>query len=47
MSTNDTYLAVFLGSKNSAKAAAWNALPEAERKAREMRGMAGWKACAR
>ncbi len=44
MSTNDTYLAVFLGSKTSAKAAAWNALPEVERKAREMRGMAAWKA---
>ena len=43
MSTNDTYLAVFLGSKTSAKWAAWNALPEAERKAREARGMAGWK----
>lgn len=44
MSTNDTFLAVFLGSKTSAKWAAWNALPEAERKAREMRGMAAWKA---
>ena len=44
MSTNDSYLAVFLGSKTSAKWAAWNALPEAERKAREMRGMAAWKA---
>jgi hypothetical protein len=44
MSTNDTYLAVFLGSKTSAKAAAWNALAEGERKAREMRGMAAWKA---
>ena len=30
MSTNDTFLAVFLGSKTSAKMAAWNALPEAE-----------------
>jgi|SRR5271168_2886015 len=44
MSTNDTYLAVFLGSKTSAKWAAWNALSEAERKARETRGIAGWKA---
>jgi hypothetical protein len=43
MSTNDTFLAVFLGSKTSPKFAAWTALPEAERKAREMRGMAGWK----
>ena len=44
MSTNDSYLAVFLGSKTSAKWAAWNSLPDAERKAREMRGMAAWKA---
>jgi hypothetical protein len=44
MSTNDTFLAVSLGSKTSSKWAAWNALPEAERKAREMRGMAAWKA---
>ena len=44
MSTNDTFLAVFLGSKNSAKWAAWNALSETERKAREMRGIAAWKA---
>src|SRR5437763_14113252 len=43
MSTNDTFLAVFLGSKTSAKMAAWNALPEAERRAREQQGMAAWK----
>jgi len=43
MST-DTYLAVFLGSKTSAKMAAWNAMSEAERKAKEMEGMAAWKA---
>ncbi len=42
MSSNDTYLAVFLGSKTSAKMAAWIALPEAERKAREQQGMAAW-----
>jgi len=44
MSTNDTFLAVFLGSKTSAKWAAWNALPEAERRAREQQGIAAWKA---
>jgi hypothetical protein len=44
MSTNDTYLAVFLGSKTSTKWAAWNALSETERKARETQGMAAWKA---
>ena len=43
MSTNDTFLAVFLGSKNSAKWAAWNALSETERKAREIRGISAWK----
>src|ERR1700752_4944587 len=43
MSTNDTFLAVFLGSKSSPKWAAWNALPESERKARETRGIAAWK----
>jgi hypothetical protein len=44
MSTNDTYLAVFLGSKTSPKWTAWNSLPEAERRAKEQEGMAGWKA---
>ena len=44
MSANDTYLAVFLGSKTSAKFKAWNALPEADRKAKEREGIAGWKA---
>ena len=39
MSTNDTFLAVFLGSKNSAKWAEWNALSETERKAREEYGV--------
>jgi hypothetical protein len=43
MSTNDTFLAVFLGSKTSAKMAAWNALPEAERRSKEQQGMAAWK----
>ena len=44
MSTNDTFLAVFLGSKTSAKMAAWTALPEAERRAKEQQGIAAWKA---
>jgi len=44
MSTNDTFLAVFLGSKTSEQWAAWNALPEAERRIREQQGMAAWKA---
>lgn len=46
MSTSDTFLAVFLGGKASAKAAAWNALPEAERNAKHQRGVAAWKAWA-
>src|SRR5690242_12241494 len=44
MSTNDTYLAVFLGSKTSPRMQAWMALPEAERRAKEKEGMAAWKA---
>jgi len=44
MSSNDTYLAVFLGSKTNPKWAAWNALSEAERRAKEQQGIAAWKA---
>jgi hypothetical protein len=46
MSTNDTYLAVFIGSKTSARMKAWMALPDAERRAKEQEGMAAWKAWA-
>jgi hypothetical protein len=46
MSTNDTFLAVFLGNKSSAKMAAWNALSEAERNAKMQDGIAAWKAWA-
>ena len=41
---SDTYLAVFVGSKTSPKMAAWNALSETERKAKEKAGIAAWKA---
>ena len=41
---SNTFLAVFVGSKNSKAFAAWNALPEAERRAKEQQGMAAWKA---
>lgn len=44
MNTNNTYLAVFLGSKTSARKAAWDALPEVDRRAKEREGMAAWKA---
>ncbi len=40
---SQNYLAVFVGSRNSQKMAAWNALSEAERKAKEMAGIAAWK----
>jgi hypothetical protein len=44
MSTNDTYLAVFLGSKTSPRMQAWMALPETERRKKEQEGIAAWKA---
>jgi hypothetical protein len=44
MSASNTYLAVFLGSKTSARRASWDALPEAERRAKEKEGIAAWKA---
>jgi hypothetical protein len=44
MSTNDTFLAVFLGSQTNPKMKAWMALPEAERRAKEQQGIAAWKA---
>jgi hypothetical protein len=43
MSTNDTYLAVFLGDKTSPRMKAWIALPEAERHAKAQEGVAAWK----
>jgi len=44
MATNDTYLAVFLGSKNNPRMQAFMPLPEAERRAKEQEGIAAWKA---
>lgn len=44
MNTDNTYLAVFLGSKTSPQWVAWNALSEADRHAKEQAGMTGWKA---
>ena len=40
--SNDTYLAVFLGSKTSAKRKAWDALSESDRRAKEQKGIAAW-----
>ena len=44
MSTNDTYLAVFLGNRDNPRMKAWMALPEAERQAKEREGIAAWGA---
>src|SRR3954468_11869112 len=44
MTTTNTYLAVFLGSKTNPRMKAWMALPEAERRAKEQQGIAAWKA---
>jgi hypothetical protein len=44
VSTNNTYLAVFLGSKTGPRMTAWNALPEGERRAKEQEGIAAWNA---
>jgi hypothetical protein len=46
MSTNNTFLAVFLGSTTNPRMTAWNALPEAERLAKQQEGIAAWKAWA-
>ena len=44
MTTETGYLAVFLGSKTSPRRKAWDALPEAERRAKEREGIAAWRA---
>lgn len=43
MSTNDTFLAIFLGGKTSPRMKEWMALPEATRRAKEQEGVAAWK----
>ena len=43
MSTN-TFVAIYLGSMSGARMEAWNAMPEAERRAKEQQGMAAWGA---
>ena len=44
MNTNDTFLAIFLGSKTGARMTAWNALSEEARHAKMQEGIAAWKA---
>ena len=46
MSTNDTFLAIFLGSKTSPRMAAWNSLSEEVRRTKMQEGIAAWKAWA-
>jgi hypothetical protein len=46
MSTSNTFLAVFTGSKTSPRMTAWNALSETEKSAKHQEGMAAWKAWA-
>lgn len=46
MSTNDTFLAIFIGDKSSPRMAAWNALSEEARQAKMQVGIAAWKAWA-
>lgn len=43
MTTNNTFLAVFIGSKTSTKMVAWNALSEAERQKKTQEGISAWK----
>jgi hypothetical protein len=44
MTTANTFLAIFLGSKTNPRAQAFFALPEAERRAKEQEGINAWKA---
>ena len=46
MSTPNTLLAVFLGSKSSPKMVAWTAMSDAERKNKEQPGITAWRAWA-
>jgi hypothetical protein len=46
MSTNDTFLAIFLGSKTGRRMTAWNALSEEARRSKMQEGIAAWKAWA-
>jgi hypothetical protein len=44
MTETHTYLAIFTGSRTSARRSAWEALSDAERRAREQAGIAAWHA---
>lgn len=44
MKTNDTYLAVFLGSQAGPRREAWNAMTENERRLKQQQGIKAWGA---
>jgi hypothetical protein len=44
MSTNDTFLAIFLASKTSPRMKAWNSLSKEARLTKMQEGIAAWKA---
>jgi hypothetical protein len=44
MSTNGTFLAVYIGGKDSPRMKDWDALPETERGTKMREGIAAWKA---
>jgi hypothetical protein len=44
MNTSNTYLAIFCGNKTSPRRAAWDALSDSDRRAKERQGIAAWKA---
>lgn len=46
MTSTGTYLAVFLGSKDSPRMQAWTAMPEPQRKTKAQEGFLAWKAWA-
>ncbi|HVZ08177.1 YciI family protein [Rhodopila sp.] len=47
MTTINTYLAIFTGSRSSPAMQAWMALPEDKRRVREREGLAAWHAWAK
>jgi hypothetical protein len=44
MSENNRFLAIFLGDRNGARRREWDALSDAQRRAREAEGIPAWKA---
>lgn len=43
MSSENMYLAIFLGSRTSPRYRLWDSLPEPERRIKEQQGIAAWK----